>query len=1094
MRALESRRAVRVGPWVLYSDGDTLKATKPGDTFALGAAAEPVEVDLGSLRGGYVTPEQLEQAKDDAKTSAWQELYEKLTGILSPENALQALAGFFKIELGGPITSDRLPLLPLGSIRNIARNFIIDGDFSDEATLLGNPDWDWDDTDGVNGDPGCAYTMADGTTHVLHSNNIEVGTDDELSLAVRVKWVGLVATGNCIQLNATAYDANGAMIGGAPTVVAQTAASGTSGGTGGWGTTLSGDYEVPANAKFVVVELTVLSTATAGTVKFDKASAIKSNLLSMDWVKNLVPTIDDIEQFSQDMLDQYITAVEGIPVIGGTLVQFGEAANEVVGNALEALAKAQDALADLSNIFNSIVGGVGRTAQDFINWLGSIPDTHLPGVRNILDNLFNGFLGLIGIDSKSGASQNQAMEAINNQREVSTSAVSAVTQIAAALAANNASVDDFERVNSTGLGPRWTILTNGATGAWAIPGGHDAQYTGNADYENICIYDTLATSDTGSVSMVLGSAATYEPFILPTEFGSNDLWYRVANTTASFAARTGLRLRFRSDGLVTLHWFQAGVPTQLASATIARPGSGATLSLAVGVEDNPRKFLATINGAPLFNGPVEDTSLVTSFGPDYRKRGHGVRAENLALLVTARPGRLQQWMTEDSFTIASNLFGSVGNYRDNIDLNLVNQGNQAVTTKVGARQRQPEWASPYPLSDVTYPWILNGDLTVFGNTGAQTAGTAHTHPISGTAAASPAMWSVNANSARGGYVTAGANYMATIAGFACNTDAPITSGTILVKIARENADGSISDPWTLNITPDVTTITTYRYFNFSGILDGMVMRKGERVLVWAVNTTNTTFRMMGIDIGSAATPFSGWQTTGVPLSTKDNYTAAEAAAANTAGTVLPWIMIGIEEEVEDDRTIVDDFNRANLGPMWAQFADNVEDMVIDNVSTTSETDGKLVVGGTQDDNSLIVCLETTASDRMRCDIDISNITEAGITMAICADRDLGSAVILSISSLGAGMGWATQTGDDLVADIDLSDQNNNGRWSFYYDLDLNKFVGMKNGVPIPGLEWVDSGHVMPHNASTRYALIGMYRDGGVIGGQIDNFVLRDWKP
>lgn len=1090
MRALESRRAVRVGPWVLYSDGDSLKATRPGEELVVGQASAPVEVDLGSLRGGFVTPEQLEQAKDDAKTSAWQELYEKLTGLLNPEDALQALSGFFKIELGGPISSDRLPLLPLGSIRNIARNFITDGDFSREETLVGNPDWDWDDTDGVGSVPGCAYTMADGNTHILHSNNIEVGPEDELSIAVRVKWTDLVATGNCVQLNVTAYDDADAMIG-TPTVLASTAATGNSGGTDGWGTTLSGDYAVLDTAKYVVVELTVLNTATSGTVKFDKASAVKSNLLNMDWVKDLVPTIDDIEQFAQDTIDAYISAVEDIPVVGGTLVQFGEAAGEVVGNTLEALSKAQDALADLSNLFTSVVGGVGAGVEDFIGWLGSIPDTNVPGVGSILDNLFNGFLGLAGI---TGASRDQSLGAINNQRETSVASVAAVTQIAAALSANNASVDDFERVNSSSLGPRWTILSNGASGSWATPNGHDASYSGNADYENLCIYDTVAAADTASVSCVLGSAATYEPFILATEFGSNDLWLRVANTTASFAARTGLRLRFRSDGQVTLHWFQAGTGTQLASATMARPGSGATLSLAAGVEDNPRKFLATVNGQPLFNGPVEDTSSVTSYGPEFRKRGHGVRAENLALLVTARPGRLQQWMTEDSFTIAENLFGSVGNYRDNVDLSLVNQGNQAISSKVGSRQRQPEWASPYPLSDVTYPWVLNSDFTVFGATGAQTAGTAHTHPITATANATSALWSVNPNSARGGYVTASSNYLATIIGFVCNSDAAITTGSIIIKLARENPDGSITDPWTLDLTSDVTTGTTYHIADFAGTLDGMIMRKGERVLVWAVNTTNTIFRMMGVDISSTGAPLSGWNIGGLPLAGQDSYTGAQAAAANSAGDILPWIMLGAEEEVEDDRTVVDDFNRANLGPMWAQFADNVEMMEIENVSTTSEVDGKLVIGGTADDNSLVVCIETTASDRMRLDIDVANITDVGITMAICADRDLATAVLLGISSLGAGLGWATATDDGVESAVDLSDQNNNGRWSLYYDLDLNKYVGMRNGVPIPGLEWVDSTNRIPHNPSTRYALIGMYREAGVVGGQIDNFVLRDWKP
>ncbi|ORA38120.1 DUF7257 domain-containing protein [Mycobacterium aquaticum] len=348
---LENPRSLRVSDWVINSVDGKLIATRPGQSVDLDNPAGPVSVDLGSLRG--FTSTDREEVINEAKTSAWQELYEKLTGQLNPVDALKSLSDFFRIELGGPISADRIPLIPLTHIRDINRNLILDGGFDTGDTLLGLPDWTHDATDGRS-KPGCAVTTADGTSHVIYSNDIQVAKDDKLNLSVAVKWVGLTALAgsDAIRLNVVAYDASGVMIGGAPTMVASVASpSGNSGGTNGWGTTLSGTYTVPATAVIVTVELTVMATATAGTVKFDDAESRKTGSFLQDYVKDLPADLQSLLGWIEATVNAGLGAL-GIPAMGSLadkLLDFQDGLSDLQNAAEDAFANAQNALDSLAD-------------------------------------------------------------------------------------------------------------------------------------------------------------------------------------------------------------------------------------------------------------------------------------------------------------------------------------------------------------------------------------------------------------------------------------------------------------------------------------------------------------------------------------------------------------------------------------------------------------------------------------------------------------------------------------------------------------------------------------------------------------------------
>ncbi|ART68211.1 hypothetical protein BTO20_06095 [Mycobacterium dioxanotrophicus] len=421
---LENPRSLRVSDWVINSVDGKLIATRPGQSVNLDNPTGPVSVDLGSLRG--FTSTDREEVVNEAKTSAWQELYEKLTGQLNPVDALKSLSDFFRIELGGPISADRIPLIPLTHIRDINRNLILDGGFDTGDTLLGLPDWAHDDTDGRS-QPGCAVTTADGTSHVIYSNDIQVAKDDKLNLSVAVKWVGLTALAgsDAIRLNVAAYDASGVMIGGAPTMVASVASpSGNSGGTNGWGTTISGTYTVPDTAVLVTVELTVMASATAGTVKFDDAEARKTGSFLQMYVKDLPADLQSLFGWIEATVNAGLGAL-GIPALGSLadkLLDFQDGLSDLQDAAEDAFANAQNALGALSDKlgigdWNNWLSGQWDTLRNALannpaSVLGSLPQSLIAGLTNKIQFLTSG--GLFDVTKLSTANGTAPQSIITN--------------------------------------------------------------------------------------------------------------------------------------------------------------------------------------------------------------------------------------------------------------------------------------------------------------------------------------------------------------------------------------------------------------------------------------------------------------------------------------------------------------------------------------------------------------------------------------------------------------------------------------------------------------------------------------------------------
>ncbi|UXE04405.1 minor tail protein [Mycobacterium phage Funsized] len=400
LRTLANPRTVRVGPWVIGTDGVTgnLLATRPGQSVVIDdtGATEVLparKVDLS----GYVTGDQLTAAIGGIDTtpdlgqiaeSLFTDLYNGLVGLLNPVDALGQLVRFFKLELGGPILSNRLPVLPLSHIRNVQPNLLVDGSFDSEDTLAGFPDWDYDEADG-HSRPGCAYTMADGTTHTLHSNPIEVGVGDTFDFEAWGKWSNLVVAAgasNPIQVAVASYTADNVLIGGAPQVIT---AVGGAGGSAAWqGGVIATAWAPPATADYIVLELTVASTATAGAVKFDDLVARKTGTLPQSYVSGLVGALQDAATGLQNLINQIWTGVTrqildgpkslpdlfhalgNIPpvsIIGvgaGTIIDtFTETWNQLWGGAARQIASGDKSIADAANAVADVSTNADNAVQ-----------------------------------------------------------------------------------------------------------------------------------------------------------------------------------------------------------------------------------------------------------------------------------------------------------------------------------------------------------------------------------------------------------------------------------------------------------------------------------------------------------------------------------------------------------------------------------------------------------------------------------------------------------------------------------------------------------------------------------------------------------
>lgn len=431
------------------------------------------------------------------------------------------------------------------------------------------------------------------------------------------------------------------------------------------------------------------------------------------------------------------------------------------------------------------------------------------------------------------------------------------------------------------------------------------------------------------------------------------------------------------------------------------------------------------------------------------------------------------------------IFQAINTYRSGVSTRLANQQNSGINS-LSQGDENPAWVCDYRLGDVSYPMILNMSLPLYGSTGAQTAGTVHTHPNGG--AASSSSYTLAQNNSFGAYVPITKLYQADKFSFCASVNSAMAGGSIDFELFRELADGSLIMVGTAAAVTSIST--TFQRITLTSP-DKLITRRGERVMMRLVNRSSParTVTFQGI-VGTAdpGSPYAAFATVGTTTTNKTSYTSAEAATAQNANDILPWMLIACSTPPAEDKNFNDDFqNRVNIGPAWALTHLTTTDyLVISN--------GRLVYGGTTNGTEGATCIYPCSSDSMRVDVDVWNLasTSSGVAASICADREGNNFAVLELyqdRALLRSVIGATTTTRATYNSGTITDAT----WSLYFTPATKTYTALRNGDAV-GLSWNDSGDLIPHGVNNRYGLLAIGRASGVNGGELDNYVLRDWAP
>lgn len=215
----------------------------------------------------------------DANTAAADWIASLLGGdVLTIDSPLNAE------NLFGIIPDVNMGLVPYTHIGDTQPNLLTAPTFDAPENIQGAGIWTHDSTVGRTS-LGAVKVIANGTDLRLVSNSIPVAPAQQLTFETWLKWTGLTFSGAPMKLQIVRY-LNHSAVGTAdlatPASPPSTQAS--------W-IQLQNSYTVPAGCDEVRLQYYVASTATAGSIWWDDASAKKTGTMDQSWITNLVPDL-----------------------------------------------------------------------------------------------------------------------------------------------------------------------------------------------------------------------------------------------------------------------------------------------------------------------------------------------------------------------------------------------------------------------------------------------------------------------------------------------------------------------------------------------------------------------------------------------------------------------------------------------------------------------------------------------------------------------------------------------------------------------------------------------------------------------------------
>lgn len=247
-----------------------------------------------------------------------------------------------------------------------------------------------------------------------------------------------------------------------------------------------------------------------------------------------------------------------------------------------------------------------------------IPDSAVPGVGNINDNVVNNLFGQEG----TGYGHADAAKAFSNTSSAVTSVSSKVAALEAAGSGGSIAGDDFTYAGALLTSGYWSgsysapslgyYQADGQAARWAFSaavGVNEAKFYWTGA-------DSTSAGDYQLVQLVLASSLYRHP--ITGAQSSISLYGRISSDWLSY-----VKLTLNGDTTWTLSNCVAGVEATMTSGTCTLPGVGSTISLYLGSwsTSEPRRFTADINGTPLLNYLEPGTTSVV--GASNRRWGWG---------------------------------------------------------------------------------------------------------------------------------------------------------------------------------------------------------------------------------------------------------------------------------------------------------------------------------------------------------------------------------------------------------------------------------------------------------------------------------------
>jgi hypothetical protein len=368
----------------------------------------------------------------------------------------------------------------------------------------------------------------------------------------------------------------------------------------------------------------------------------------------LVDTLTGIPGDLPDLADW----VDDIP----SLSEVVEAATGAVGGLTELSSWAQTLtpLAALDELKAALGGSFGDGVADIIdrlenmltpssaipgaNIVGDIVDDVVPGIGQVLDNIFQSVTGL----ASGGVSHAQMQSALAAQTAALTGVAAQVARLNTAFTGGVSAYDDFEAAHSGDLGAGWSlayssgpgnIYCDGHNAAWnpgvltATPRTVRARWLGA---------NATSSSDYQRVELILNSVPENPLIGSPA---ANDILLRMDSGGTNF-----VRVRFRGDNVVLISRVVSGTETVMNSGSLTVPMvAGASLAGEAGKLGTARYFRALMNGFPVLE--VTEGGTASLVGSSYRGWGLGMFAgsNNVLIVIPAqsKPGQVKQWTASD---------------------------------------------------------------------------------------------------------------------------------------------------------------------------------------------------------------------------------------------------------------------------------------------------------------------------------------------------------------------------------------------------------------------------------------------------------------